>query len=204
MRSVFVVVAAFVALACIPAPAVAQEGALGIGVRFAMIRNDAHAETDAGSVRFTGGQLRLRTSKRTALELSLDFNSETSTDQTVRTKDRPFQASLLLYPAKSVFSPYLLGGIGWYKHDVDLMANNEVVSTASTTEFGYHAGFGAQLRMGGHAGLHADYRYTFLHFGSDTPTGSNLAERSSLLSSASSLLPSYRGSMWTAGLTVYF
>ena len=203
MRSTLVVLAGLSVLGFIPSPVAAQEGAFGVGVRLAMVRDDAHVDSDA--VRFTGGLIRARLSKRTAVELSLDFNTLTSLDQAVRTRDRPFQASLLLYPVKSVFSPYLLGGVGWYKRNVDLMADDEVVSTVSNTEFGYHAGFGAQLRMGGHAGLHADYRYTFLHFGDDEDTAAfSLDSRSSLLPSPSGLLPGYRGSMWTAGLTVYF
>ena len=185
------------------ATAAAQDGALGIGARLAWIRGDAHADTSA--VRFTGGQIRLHMSKRTAVELSLDIKTVTSTDLAVRTRDFPVQASLLLYPLKSALSPYLLGGGGWYTHRVEQMADKAVVSSVTAREFGWHAGFGAQLRLGRHAGMHADYRYTFLDFGSDNATtAASLVPRSSLLPSPSKLLPSYRGSMWTAGLTVYF
>ena len=185
------------------ASAAAQDGAFGIGVRFAWIRGDAHVDTSA--VRFTGGQLRLHMSKRTAVELSLDVKTVTSTDLAVRTRDLPVQASLLLYPVKAALSPYLLGGGGWYTHRIEQMTDKEVASSVTAREFGWHAGFGAQLRLGGHAGLHADYRYTFLDFGSDNEkTAAGLADRSSLLPSPSKLLPGYRGSMWTAGLTVYF
>ena len=67
-------------------------------------------------------------------------------------------------------------------------------------------GFGAEMRLGRHAGLHADYRYTFLHFGADDSLKSGLTspKHGLLGASASSFLPSYEGSMWTAGLTVYF
>lgn len=203
MRSrCFPVLAGVALLAWLPAPAAAQDG-FGVGMRVAMVRDDAHVESDA--VRFLGGQIRLGMSKRTAVELSMDFKTDTSLDETIRVKDRPIQASLLLYPVKAQFSPYLLGGVGWYKREVAQMAGDEVVSAESNTEFGYHAGFGAQLRMGRHAGLHADYRYTFLDFGGDDePAVAGLTERSSLLGFPTSLLPGYRGSMWTAGLTVYF
>ena len=123
----------------------------------------------------------------------------------MRTRDVPVQASLLLYPVKAAISPYLLGGGGWYSHRIEQLTDKAVVSSVTTREFGWHAGFGAQLRLGGHAGMHADYRYTFLDFGSDNgTTAASLVPRSSLLPSPSKLLPSYRGSMWTAGLTVYF
>jgi opacity protein-like surface antigen len=198
------ILACAVLLVLVRAPGTAaQEGAFGIGGRFAWIRGDAHADTSA--VRFTGGHIRLHMSKRTAVELSLDSKTDTSTDSTVRTRDFPVQASLLLYPLKSALSPYLLGGGGWYTHRIEQLADKEVVSSATTREFGWHAGFGAQMRLGGHAGMHADYRYTFLDFGSDNAGPSaSLAGRSSLLSAPAKLLPSYRGSMWTAGLTVYF
>lgn len=205
MRSAFLKILAGAAVLMFVSvtPAAAQDSAFGIGGRFAMIRGDAHADTSAE--RFTGGQIRARVSKRTAVELSLDLKTITSTDLTERTRDFPVQASLLVYPLRAPLSPYVLGGVGWYTHRVEQMAAKEVVSSESTREFGYHAGFGAELRLGRHAGAHADYRYTFLHFGSDGATsGASLSDRSSLLPSPSGLVPGYRGSMWTAGLTVYF
>ena len=70
---------------------------------------------------------------------------------------------------------------------------------------GYHGGFGAEMKVGKHAGVHADYRYTMVHFGDGTgaaasPTGTT-AVTTGL---ASRFLPSYDGSMWTAGVTFYF
>lgn len=202
MRSTYLsVLAGVAALALLPSPAAAQ-GGFGVGMRFAMVRDDAHVDSDA--VRFTGGQVRLGMSKRTALELSMDFKTLDIPGDTIRTKDRPFQVSLLLYPVKSAFAPYLLGGVGWYKREVQVMDGDTVVSSASTTEFGYHGGFGAQIGLGKHAAIHGDYRYTGLHFGKDNSTAANLSDRSSLLPVPSGLLPGYKGSMWTAGFTVYF
>jgi hypothetical protein len=202
MRSIFPTIVASLALfACMPdSPCAAQGGAIGIGGRFSMIRGDAEADTSAE--RFTGGQVRARVSKKMAVELSLDTKTVTSDDLLTRSRDYPIQASLLLYPLSTKLSPYVLGGAGWYSHRVDQMAATEVVSSETTREFGYHAGFGAELRLGRHAGAHADYRYTFLHFGSDdaSPAGAS----PSLLPSTSSFVPTYKGSMWTAGLTVYF
>lgn len=180
------------ALALLPSSASAQ---IGVGGRFAWVRDDAHVESD--SVRFTGGHIRLG-SKRTAIEVSMDFKTTDLPAESVRTKDRPLQASLLLYPIKSALSPYLLGGVGWYKREVQVMDGDAVVSSTSDTEFGYHAGLGLQIGLGKHAAVHGDYRYTGLHFGDDKEGDS------SLLPSLSGLLPSYNGSMWTAGFTVYF
>jgi len=68
-----------------------------------------------------------------------------------------------------------------------------VLLSDSTREFGWHAGFGAELRAGRHLGVHGDYRYTFLDWKSEEedPEGNRF-------------LPNYRGSMLTVGLTLYF
>ena len=157
-----------------------------------MVRGDEDLDTDRE--RFLGGQFRFRLSPRTALEIALDRRSETNEAETVRVSEYPLQASLLLFPVRSVLSPYVLGGAGWYWHRQELLGGDEDVELVSTRDFGWHAGIGAELRLGSHAGLHGDYRYTFLDFGSDDEDESFL----------SGLLPSYKGSMWTAGLTFYF
>lgn len=195
MRSIFLpALAGALALALFPSPASAQ---IGVGGRFAMVRDDAHVDSD--SVRFNGGQVRIGMTKRMAIELSMDFKTTELPGEAIRTKDRPLQASLLLYPMKSTLAPYLLGGVGWYKREVQVMDGDAVVSSASDTEFGYHGGFGLQIGLGKHAAVHGDYRYTGLHFGDDEKDGG-----SSLIPSLSGLLPGYTGSMWTVGFTVYF
>jgi opacity protein-like surface antigen len=184
---------------CAAAPCAAQ--GFGIGGRFAMLKNDVDAETDAQ--RFTGGQLRARISQRTGLELSLDLRTQTNETLTERVRDYPLQASLLLFPVKATFAPYILGGVGWYSHRVDLMDDGDVLESETTRKFGYHGGFGAELSLGRHAGLHADYRYTHLSFGDDDDEELEGAAEANGRH-ALSLLPSHKGSMWTAGLTIYF
>jgi hypothetical protein len=174
------------------APASAQ-GAFGIGARMATIRSTA--ESDTGALRFLGGQVRVRLSPKTAFELSLDRHREDSPDLTQRVVDYPLQATLMMYLTRSTFSPYLLGGFGWYTHKVQDLTGDKISDIVSTRRTGYHAGFGAEILLGHHAGVHADYRYTFLHFGDSSSSGSSLTGH---------LLPNYEGSMWTAGFTVYF
>lgn len=207
MRSMlFRVIVGTVAAAFVPAAS--AQAQIGIGGRFSLVRGDV--SSDAGAERYSGGQLRASLSKRTAVELSLDLRTQTNESLTERTRDYPLQASLLLFPIRSTFSPYVLGGVGWYTHRVDQMAANEVVASQSSRKVGSHAGFGAELRMGRHAALHADYRYTFLRFGSqnliesDTIAGAIARSHGATPSSDSRFLPSYQGSMWTAGMTVYF
>jgi hypothetical protein len=191
--------AVIVALAMLPTPAQAQ-GAFGVGGRFSFIRSDV--DVDADSQRFMGGQIRAKMSPKTALELSLDVRTDTNEAETVRVRQVPIQASLLLFPVRTTFAPYVLGGGGWYSNRVEELVDDEAVSSVSTREFGWHGGFGAELRLGNHAGVHADYRYTFLKFGDDEDEDdADEDDDSSLLTR---FLPSYRGSMWTAGLTIYF
>jgi opacity protein-like surface antigen len=181
------------------APCAAQS--FGIGGRLAMVKTESVVEGgDDESVRFTGGQLRMRPSPRMGLEVALDRHSETFTALNEKVVDYPLQASLLLFPVSGAFSPYVLGGPGWYTHKVESLDSS--VESVSTRKFGWHAGFGAEILLGRHAGIHADYRYTFLKFGDDDDEeGSGATPRNSFVNS---LLPSHEGSMWTAGITIYF
>jgi hypothetical protein len=160
-----------------------------------MVRGDVQADPAATAQRFLGGQLRAKLSPKTAIEISLERRTD-SPNLTTRVKDYPLQGSLLLYPIRSTLAPYLLGGLGWYTHIVETTAAGKVTATGVSRTMGYHAGFGAEIKIGGHAGVHADYRYTMLHFGDGTESGTDgLARR---------IKPSYDGSMWTAGFTFYF
>jgi hypothetical protein len=86
--------------------------------------------------------------------------------------------------------------VGWYTQRVEQLAAGDVTASDTSRRFGYHAGIGGELKLGRHAGLHADYRYTFLKFGGDDDD-----EDESLIGR---FKPSYEGSMWTAGMTLYF
>lgn len=185
-------------LALLPGRAWAQS--FGLGARMSMIRGDVEADTDA--VRFTGGHIRAKMSPRTAIEVALDLHSETNEEGTERVREYPLQASLMLFPLRSAFAPYLIGGGGWYTTRVEVLEDDEAVSSESTRKFGWHGGFGAELRFGRHAAAHADYRYTFLRFGAEE-TENGVAGAAGE-SGVSRFLPSYKGSMWTAGLTIYF
>jgi opacity protein-like surface antigen len=182
-----------VAVLAMPDPAAAQGQSFGIGGRFAFVRRDVDVDQD--SQRFTGGHIRARLSPRTAFELSLDVHTETNELETARVREYPIQASLLLFPVRSTFSPYVLGGAGWYSQKFETLAGDETIASETVRDFGWHAGFGAELRLGAHAGIHADYRYTFLDFGDDDDEDEGVVGR---------FLPGYKGSMWTTGLTIYF
>jgi opacity protein-like surface antigen len=184
------------------APCVAQS--FGIGARMAMVKTETEGEIeDSESVRFTGFQVRMRTSPRTGIEVSLDRHSEEFELLDQKVREYPLQASLLIYPVKAPFAPYILGGPGWYTTKVSSLSDEDAESE-STRRFGWHAGFGAELQLGKHAGIHADYRYTFLKWGDDDEEEDSLTSAKSRNSLLGGVLPHHEGSMWTAGITIYF
>jgi hypothetical protein len=187
-------------LAC--AASIAEAQAFGIGGRYAVVRGDE--DTGTPSENFWGGQIRLGLSRRLAVELALDHHSEEDETLNLRVSDTPLQASLLLYLGRGSLSPYLLGGVGWYWKRVEPIDGPDLFEPESTRRFGSHAGFGAEIRLGSHAGLHGDYRYTFLDFDSDDDDSESSSIAAALLPGVSKLLPSHEGSMWTVGLSIYF
>jgi len=135
------------AVLAIPETAAAQ---FGIGGRLSWVRRDVDLDVD--STRFTGGQIRARVSPRTAVELSLDIHSETNALETLRVREYPIQASLLLYPSKGGFSPYFLGGAGWYAKKFETLVGDETITEETVRDFGWHAGIGAELKLARFAG----------------------------------------------------
>ncbi|HEX6323136.1 MAG TPA: outer membrane beta-barrel protein [Vicinamibacterales bacterium] len=191
------------ALALLPPAAAAQT--LGIGPRMSFVRPDPALGT--ASDRYSGGALRLKTSPRTAIELAMDWRSTTNDDATVRIRDYPVQASLMLYPVRAAIAPYLLGGVGWYSQRMEALSGADVLSQSTVRRMGYHGGFGGDLRLGARASLFADYRYTFIRFGEDDPGLDNGAGAFGIPGAASlmdHLRLSHEGSMWTGGLVINF
>jgi hypothetical protein len=177
-------------------PSAAQ---FGIGARLAFIKTEDPGVTeDSDFVRYFGGQIRIRGS-RVGLEVSLDRHAEDIEALGQRFIEYPLQTSLILYLARGGFAPYLIGGPGWYKHKVEPIDDDSPIESVSTTDFGWHAGFGAEIKAGRHFGVHGDYRYTFLDFGGDDDDDGGI-----LGGVVGGLLPSHKGSMWTIGATVYF
>jgi hypothetical protein len=176
-------------------PALGQAQGIGIGPRITFVRGGDGSPD--GAQRFSGGALRLG-SGRAALEIAMDFRSDSNSDLTERIKDYPIQTSLLIYPVRSKLAPYLLGGVGWYSQRVETLG--PVVSAETTRKMGYHAGFGGELRVHRHVGLYGDYRYTFIRFGEDDaepvlPSFVPFGQRLKL---------AHEGSAFTWGASFYF
>jgi opacity protein-like surface antigen len=183
-------------LLALPGPAVAQS--FGIGPRLSFVRGDLPSATP--STRFLGGTMRLRSSRHVALEAALDYHAEYSEDQTSRVRQTPFQASLLLFPVRSAFSPYLLGGMGIYSELTDTLDSaGVVVDTVAARRTGWHLGIGAELSLTRHAVLFADYRFRFVRFGDDDEDGEPID-----IPGLSNFKLTHRGSMWTGGMAFYF
>jgi opacity protein-like surface antigen len=173
----------------------------GVGPRFSFVRGDLKADS---STRYSGALLRLRTSPRTAIEVSFDYRNHINESLTERIKDYPIQGSLLLYPLRATFSPYLVTGIGWYSQRVEGLQDNQVLISTRTRRTGYHAGLGADMWLGRHATVHADYRYTFIGFGRDEDSEAGVLPVPGFRGLQDRLKLSHKGSMWTSGVTVYF
>lgn len=188
----YVIVSVVVSAALFVTPSLGSAQGFGAGARLSWVTSDSKADVE--SVRFTGGQIRLL-SQRWGLEVSIDRHSEPFDLLNEKVTERPIQASLLMRLGGGKVSPFLLGGPGWYRRKVEPIDGPDDL-TVETTEFGWHAGGGLEIRPGRHLGLHGDYRYTFLDF-SDDEDGDGEGF-------VGGLLPGHRGSMWTLGATIYF
>ena len=179
-------------------PTASSAQSFGLGPRVSFVRGDV--ASDVPSTRLLGGMIRMSSSRRVVVELAMDFRTEESEDGTSRLRERPLQGSILLFPVRSTFAPYLLGGLGLYTQTTDSLDEaGAVISSDSTRETGAHFGFGAELFFGRHAAVFADYRYRFVRFGSPEEGADEID-----VPGLDSLNISHRGSMWTTGLVLYF
>ena len=198
-RGIGFVVVAGLGLLVIPADSQAQS--FGVGPRFSFVSGALDSD---GRNRYSGGLLRLRTSDKSAIEVSMDYRSYLNESLNTRIKDFPIQASFLFYPVRRNLAPYIVGGIGWYKQTLDPVEGDLVLESVTTRRTGYHAGLGADIWMGRRATLHLDYRYTFIGFGGDESTDAGVLPIPGLGGLQDKLNLSHEGSMWTTGVTIYF
>ena len=89
----YIIVSVVVSAALFARPSIASAQGFGVGARMAWVKADS--EVDVDSVRFTGGQVRLLSS-RWGLEVSLDHHSETFELLNQKVTEWPIQASLLM------------------------------------------------------------------------------------------------------------
>ena len=194
-------------------------GAIGIGPRVTFQSGD-QSVPNSSALRVLGGQFKLRLSPSTAIEVAADYESKLNESLTQRARTMPIQASVLVFPIHTVVAPYVLGGLGWYHHSLTSASGAAGSTTTSIREMGYHAGLGAEVRVGSRMAIHGDYRYNHIRFGGDgnaTQAQKQTASAgvASTAVSAVSLLPklsaiqeslklSSQGSMWNWGVTFFF
>lgn len=199
----------------------ARAQTFGIGARMTSVsgpESPAANDGDSSRRRLWGGFARLHLIGSFGFEAAMDYDSWTNDTETARLRTIPIQVSALLLNPKKTFAPYLLGGLGWYRHKVEALDKGETLASANTTDFGYHLGGGLQLKFGRHAAIFADYRYVWVDSnGLDGFSGliKSATSVSSVLGLVSSIAGtdgadnpdgsiSRGGSMWIGGLTVYF
>lgn len=185
-------------------PAAASAQAFGIGPRLSFVRGDL--TSDAPAARFIGGTIRMVASGHTVFEVSMDYRAFYNDAKTQRTRETPIQASMLLFPVRGVFSPYVGGGIGIYTQRLEDLGNaGIVVATTQERKMGWHMGAGLELKVAPHASFFADYRFRFVKFGlpDEGSTAINIPG-SSVVAGLDKVHLSHQGSMWTSGIAFYF
>lgn len=205
--------------------ALAQGVGLGLGPRLT-IQPGKDGVPNSTDLRLFGGQFKLHLTPKTAIELSADYETRTHDNLSERAKTMPIQASLLVFPIRSIVSPYVLGGVGWFRHELtttgaqDTQSAQGAVTTTSIREMGYHAGLGAEVRINSRVTVHGDYRYTHIRFGGggEPPAASSSPSLSSIPATVAaidtlwpkltavqeSLKTASHGSIWNWGVTFFF
>lgn len=133
---------------------------------------------DSGSL-YGGAQLRLHLTSVLAVEGSADYRQNTFGGTVVDVY--PVQASLMLYLTPSgVFSPYILGGVGWY--------HTRIRGGASSQRYGPHAGAGLEVALDHHWSIDASYRYLWTQSltapTTTSPFGKNFSDNGFMLTAA--------------------
>lgn len=211
-------VAGLILTALVVAEDDAQAQMFGIGARMVSVsgpESPALDDSDSSRTRLWGGYIRFHPLGSLAIEAAMDYQSTTNDAETARIRNTPIQISGMLLPVRKTFAPYVLAGIGWYRHRVEALDNGVTTATVNATDFGYHTGLGAQIRFGSHAAIFVDYRYVWVDAnGIDGISGAlkSAASVTNVVGLLTSLADndseessiSRGGSMWTGGLTIYF
>jgi hypothetical protein len=196
----------------------AQAQMFGIGARMVSVsgpESPALDDSDSSRTRLWGGYIRFHPIGSLAIEAAMDYQSSTNAAETARIRNVPIQISGMLLPVKKTFAPYVLAGIGWYKHRVEALDSGVTTATAYATDFGYHTGLGAQIKFGRHAAIFVDYRYVWVDANGIDGISDALKSAASVTNVVGLLASladadaeessiSRGGSMWTGGLTIYF
>jgi opacity protein-like surface antigen len=180
MTGAFLVILAAAALAPRPASADgddlhAARGGVTFGGRASY---DRPKDADHGTLD-GGAQLRLHITSVIAAEASADYRQNKYGGTVVDVY--PLQASLLLYLTPSwIFSPYILGGVGWY--------HTHIHGGGSTERYGPHAGAGLEVALNRHWSIDGSARYLWTQSltapTTTSPAGKNFSDNGFMLTAA--------------------
>jgi Outer membrane protein beta-barrel domain len=110
-----------------------------------------------------GGQARLHFLQYFAAEASITFHENRYEHGAIHVTQYPVQLSGMLYPIPGAqFSPYLVGGGGWYYSRITYSGILAGISNQTEHTFGAHGGVGLDVRLGSSMSIDADLRYIFL------------------------------------------
>lgn len=136
---------------------------------------------------FAGAQVRLPVSSALGIEGSIDYRKNAFNDG-VSVKAYPVQATLRVTLAPhSPFSPFLLGGAGWYFTQVD----GPLIEKKTDDRFGLHAGGGLEVMLGRAVSLDGSYRYIWLEDATSRDQNAvekNYRDRGSMITAALNLM----------------
>ena len=156
-KKIIFLTAIVLTLFLIPLTGYADSGKFGLGVRGGLYKsNDAD-----NMILYGGAQVRWKLFPAMSLEGTLDYRPSESYPNNRKITSYPLLVSALFYfmPGAS-FSPYVLGGVGWYYSKIEDSSGS---STAYTP--GFHLGAGLDIPLNPNIVFNADLRYFFLNYG---------------------------------------
>jgi len=147
----------FLALFLAPLTGYTDSGKFGLGIRGGLYKSN-----DADDPKLYGGiQARWKLFPALSIEGALDYRSDESYPNNKKITSYPLLVSALFHLIPGAkFSPYLLGGLGWYYSKVEDSTGS---STTYTPEL--HLGGGLDIPLNPSISFNADIRYYFLNYG---------------------------------------
>ena len=119
---------------------------------------------DADRGTWTAGiQARFHVSPALAVEGAVAYHKTSYGNGEADVTQYPVQLSLLIYPLPDAsFSPYLVGGGGWYYSRIAYDGALSALPNETENTYGTHAGAGLDIRLGSSFSINADLRSIFL------------------------------------------
>ncbi|MBI4765753.1 MAG: outer membrane beta-barrel protein [Deltaproteobacteria bacterium] len=153
----FLITALAIALLLIPLAGFADSGKFGLGLRGGLYKsNDAD-----NTILYGGVQARWKVFPALSIEGTLDYRPSESYPNNRKVTSYPILVSALFYPMPGAkYSPYLLGGAGWYYSQIE-----DIAGSSTTYTPGLHLGGGLDIPLSPALVFNADIRYYFINYG---------------------------------------